>query len=79
MPKLRLQLQQRIADNNYIILKMVGAQHSDKMMNILKNGPLWGWQAAYYYNTILGPIGATLGYSTKTNGAYLYINMGYEF
>lgn len=76
---LQLQLQQRIADNNYIILKMVGAQHSDKMMNILKNGPLWGWQAAYYYNTILGPIGATLGYSTKTNGAYLYINMGYEF
>ena len=76
---LQLQLQQRIADNNYILLKMVGAQHADEMMDILKSGPLWGWQAAYYYNTMFGPVGASLGYSTKTNGAYFYINMGYEF
>ena len=38
-----------------------------------------GVQAAYYLNTIFGPIGATFGYSNHTKKAYLFVNLGYEF
>jgi NTE family protein len=40
---------------------------------------LFGIQAAYYYNTLFGPVGATLGYSNHTKEPYLFINLGYEF
>lgn len=75
----QMQMQQRIADNNYVLLNVTGAEHSDYLSDILKSGPIWGCQAAYYYNTILGPLGATLGYSTKTKEGYFYINLGFEF
>ena len=39
----------------------------------------YGFQAAYYYNTMFGPLGATLGYSNRTKKPYLFINLGYEF
>jgi NTE family protein len=38
-----------------------------------------GIQAAYYYNTLFGPVGATLGYSNRTKEPYVYVNLGYEF
>ncbi|SHL11504.1 hypothetical protein [Xylanibacter ruminicola] len=38
-----------------------------------------GVQMAYYYHTIAGPIGATLGYSNRTKEPYFFINLGYEF
>ena len=38
-----------------------------------------GVQAAYYLNTIFGPVGATFGYSNHTKKAYLFVNLGYEF
>jgi NTE family protein len=38
-----------------------------------------GIQGAYYYNTIFGPLGASLGYSNHTKKGYFFINLGYEF
>jgi NTE family protein len=38
-----------------------------------------GVQGAYYFNTLFGPVGATLGYSNKTKKPYFYLNLGYEF
>jgi NTE family protein len=76
---LQLKLQQRIADRNYVILKIAGAQHNDKFENLLKHGPMMGYQLSYYYNSLFGPLGASLGYSNRTQKAYFYINLGFEF
>ena len=76
---LQLQLQQRIMDNNYILLGAVGAQRADKIREILRHGPLIGTQISYFYNSMFGPLGASLGYSTTSHKPYFYINLGFEF
>ena len=75
----QLQAQQRIADNNYVLLRVAGAQHAAKIKDIADGHTLLGVQAAYYYNTMFGPVGATLGYSNRTKEPYFYLNLGYEF
>ena len=75
----QLQAQQRIADNNYILLRVVGAQQSDKIKEIFDHKSLLGAQIAYYYNTMFGPVGASLGYSNRTEKLNFFLNIGYEF
>ena len=75
----QLRAQQRIADNNYIILRVAAAQHNDKLRDILKRRTLTGCELAYFYDSMFGPLGASLGYSSKTKEAYFYINLGYQF
>lgn len=76
---LQLKLQQRIADNNYVMLKITGAQHAEKLRGLLDRGPMMGYQASYYYNSMLGPLGASLGFASKTNQFYFHINLGFVF
>ena len=56
-----------------------GAQQSDKVKKLSDNRTILGVQAAYYYNTMFGPLGASLGYSNHTKKPYFYLNLGYEF
>uniref|UniRef100_A0AB33JBG0 Patatin-like phospholipase family protein n=1 Tax=Prevotella sp. GTC17260 TaxID=3236796 RepID=A0AB33JBG0_9BACT len=76
---LQLKLQQRIADNNYVMLKITGAQHAKKLKGLLDRGPMMGYQASYYYNSMLGPLGASIGFSNKTDQLYFHINLGFVF
>ena len=76
---LQLQAQQRIGGNNYVLLRVAGAQQADKLRQLLDQRTLIGGQAAYYYNTMFGPVGASIGYSNRTKKPYFYINIGYEF
>ena len=75
----QLQAQQRIGQNSYIILRTTGAQHASHLKNLLDRSTLLGGQIAYYYDTILGPVGATVGYSNRTKKPYLFVNVGFEF
>ena len=75
----QFQAQQRIGKNNYVLLRVAGGQQSDKLKEILDYRTMLGIQGAYYYNTMFGPLGATLGYSNHTKKAYFFINLGYEF
>jgi NTE family protein len=75
----QLQAQQRIGTNSYVLLRMAGAQQSAKMKELFDHRTLLGGQIAYNYNTMFGPLGASLGYSNRTKKPYLYINLGYEF
>ena len=75
----QLQAQQRIGSNSYVLLRMAGAQHANRLKELLDYRTLLGGQIAYYYNTIVGPVGATVGYSNRTKKLYFYINLGYEF
>ena len=75
----QLQGQQRIGKNHYAILRFAAGQQSDKLQEIFDNRTLLGGQIAYYYNTIFGPLGATLGYSNHTKKPYFFLDLGYEF
>ena len=75
----QLQAQQHIGGNSYILIRLAGAQHADKAKELLDGRTLLGAQAAYYYNTMFGPVGATLGYSNRTKKPYFYLNLGFEF
>jgi NTE family protein len=75
----QLQAQQRIGSSSYVLLRMAGAQQADATKHLLDRSTLLGFQAAYYYNTIFGPLGATIGYSNFTKKPYFFLNLGYEF
>ena len=75
----QLQAQQRIGTNNYVLFRVAGAQQSNHLKEILDHRTLLGTQIAYYYNTLFGPAGATIGYSNHTKQPYVFLNLGYEF
>ena len=75
----QLQGQLRIATNNYVLLRLAGAQQAEKLKELFDHKTLYGIQAAYYYKTMFGPLGATFGYSNRTKEPYFYLNLGYEF
>lgn len=75
----QLQAQQRFGTSSYVLLRLAAAQQADDMKNLPDSKTLLGGQAAYYYNTMFGPVGATVGYSSRTKKPYLYLNLGYEF
>ena len=75
----QLRVQQRISDNNYILLRFAGAQQAGAVKDLAKTHTLLGGQIGYFYNTIFGPLGAVLGYSNHTKKGYFFINLGYEF
>ena len=75
----QLQAQQRIGQSSYIILRTTGAQHASHLKGLLDRSTLLGGQIAYFYDTILGPVGATVGYSNRTKKPYLFVNVGFEF
>ena len=62
-----------------MLFKAVWGQQADKTRRLLDRTPLLGWQLAYFYRTLLGPVGASLGYSNKSRGADFFINLGFEF
>lgn len=75
----QLQAQQLIGNNNYVLLRVAGAQQANKTKELLDHSTLLGVQAAYYYNTMFGPVGASIGYSNRTKEPYIFLNVGYEF
>lgn len=75
----QLRLQAQLSTNNFVLFKTAGAQHSNRLSDILDHGPMLGYQLAYYYRTIFGPVGATLGWSDETHRPNFFINLGFEF
>ena len=75
----QLQAQQRIGSSSYVLLRLAGGQQSAKVKNLLDNRTLLGIQGAYFYDTMFGPLGATIGYSNRTKNPYFFLNLGYVF
>ena len=76
---MQLQAQQRLGKNNYVLLRVAAAQQADDLENLLDRSTLLGTSLSYYYNTMFGPLGASVGYSNKSKEPYFYINLGYVF
>ena len=47
--------------------------------DMLKHKTMLGAQLSYYYNSIFGPLGGSIGYSNLTKRFYYYINLGFVF
>ena len=76
---LQLQARQRLGKSHYFCFLSAVAQHAPEVKQLMKTKTLIGGQLAYYYNSIFGPLGASLGYSNISKTPYFYINLGYEF
>ena len=74
-----LKLQQRIMDNNYVMLRASVALNDGKLRNLWKSPLMHGYQLSWAYNSMFGPVNANLGYSSKTKRVYFYLNLGFEF
>ena len=75
-----LRLQQRVKGPHYVLLDGSVANHNDEMSDLFKGKPIWGVQAAYYYNSrILGPLGASMAWSSRTKRVHFYLSLGYDF
>jgi NTE family protein len=75
----QLQAQERIGKSSYVLLRVAAGQQSDNLKELFDYSTMIGGQIAYYYSTMFGPVGATLGYSNHTKKGYFFINLGYEF
>ena len=76
---LQLKASQRMGDNNYLMASLSLGQRGDKLRGLFDRGPMFGCETAYYYDSMFGPIGASLGYSGHTERPYFYINLGFHF
>ncbi|MBR1504248.1 MAG: patatin-like phospholipase family protein [Prevotella sp.] len=76
---LQLQAQYNLTSNNLVLLRIAAGQDADKTKDILKHQTMIGTQLSYYYNSIFGPLGGSVGYSNLTKCFYYYINLGFVF
>jgi NTE family protein len=75
----QLQAQQRIGKSHFVLLRVAAGQQAEKVRKLFDYSTMIGVQGAYYFKTMFGPLGATLGYSNHTKKCYFFINLGYEF
>lgn len=71
--------QLRLFRNHYLLGNASLGFHSEKLRDLLDDSPLIGGEVAYFYNTIFGPLGASIGYSGLTGKVAFYVNLGFEF
>ena len=72
-------LQQRVFQEHYVIVKGQVAEQNNKLGDIFDRKPIWGAQIGYCYNSIAGPLGASLSWSNFTHKVYPYISLGFDF
>ena len=75
----QLQAQVNLTQNNIIMLRLAAGQNADELKDLLDYRTMLGTSLSYYYNTMLGPLGATVGYSNTTKKLSGYINLGFVF
>lgn len=76
---LQLQCQYRLLKNHYILLRFATALHSGELENMFSLPDIYGVQAGYSYNTLLGPIDLRFGYNNLTRKPNFYFNIGHCF
>jgi len=75
----QLQTQYNLTTNNHILLRVAAGQDADEVEDMFKHRTMLGVSMSYYYNTMFGPLGGSIGYSNLTKRFYYYINLGFVF
>lgn len=74
-----LKLRQRMGSNQYITLTANYALTEDNFFKLLKGEHLFGCSIGYGIDSIIGPLEASLGYSSQTKNVGFYVNLGFSF
>jgi NTE family protein len=75
-----LKMRERILTNNYISLSGNVFVSDNDFFDMFGSGSYrYGMSVGYAYNSVFGPLEATLGYSNQSRDASFYINLGYYF
>ena len=75
----QIRAQEHLLKKIYLVGKVGVAQCSDKLDRLFQGNTMWGIQAAAYYKSMIGPVGANIGWSNRTKKPLFYINVGYAF
>ncbi len=74
-----IQARQRMSDNHYVFATFSIAYNNNKLKDMFDNDPITGYRVAYYYDSMFGPLGGSVGYSSRTRSPYFFVNLGYDF
>lgn len=74
-----LKLRQRIGSKNYVTFTGNVAFRNDNFFDIWGAKPVWGGSVGYGYDSLFGPLEASLGYSSRSHKVGFYVNLGYVF
>ena len=74
-----LKLRQRMGSKNYISLIGNVAVSDNNFFDILKDKWMYGFSLGYGYDSMFGPLEASLGYSNQSKKVGFYINLGFYF
>ena len=75
-----LRLQQRLIGRHYLLVDGTIAEHNHEVGDLFNRKPLWGVQVGYfYYSSLLGPLGATLGWNSHTQRVNFLLSLGFDF
>ena len=75
----QLQGQVNLTQNNIVLVSLAAGQNSDELKDLLDYRTMLGASASYYYNTMFGPLGATLSYCNLTKKPLFFVNLGFVF
>ncbi|MBR5035845.1 MAG: patatin, partial [Prevotella sp.] len=75
----QLQGQVNLTQNNIVLLCLAAGQNADELKELLDYRTMLGASASYYYNTMFGPLGATLSYCNLTKKPLFFVNLGFVF
>ena len=75
----QLQAQYNMTPNSILLLRIAAGQDADTVKELPEHKVMVGGSLSYYYNTMFGPLGASIGYSNLTEKFYYYINLGFVF
>lgn len=75
----QLQAQYKPTNNHVILMRLGVGQDAQDLEDILKSKTMIGGSLSYYFKTMFGPMGGSIGYSNLTKKFYYYINLGFVF
>lgn len=75
----RVDIRFRLFDRHYISCIGNYMLHDDKVKDLFKGKEFWGAGLKYSYNSFLGPISATIDYSSRTKEVGFYASAGFYF
>ena len=75
----QLQGQLHLTESSIFLLRMAAGQDAQTFRDLFKHRTMLGCSASYYFNSVFGPLGGTVGYSNLTKKVNCYINLGFVF
>ena len=75
----QLQAQYKLTSSNNLLARVAIGQDGQSVKEMFRSRAMLGASLSYYYNTMFGPLGGSIGYSNLTEKFYFYVNLGFLF